>query len=122
MRASKTAPVDTMGCERCHDLTAPPHVQRYQILVSLMLSAQTKDEITYAATQKLLGHGFTPDKIAETPQEKLQELIYPVGFYKNKARYIKESTRMILDKFGGDIPDTVEVRRRDGEGGSNFKS
>ena len=42
MRQDATAPVDTMGCERAHDMGAPPHVQRFQCLVSLMLSSQTK--------------------------------------------------------------------------------
>ena len=42
MRQDASAPVDTMGCERAHDMGAPPHVQRFQCLVSLMLSSQTK--------------------------------------------------------------------------------
>ena len=50
MRAGRTAPVDTMGCERAHDPAAPPAVRRFQCLVSLMLSSQTRDEVTCTCT------------------------------------------------------------------------
>lgn len=55
---------------------------RYQALISLMLSSQTKDQVTYAAMQKLLAHGLTVPNILNTTDEKLGELIYPVGFWK----------------------------------------
>jgi endonuclease-3 len=108
MRSTRDAAVDTMGCERCSDETAEPRVQRYQTLVSLLLSSQTKDPITHGATQRLLRHGFTPENIAKTSEEQLASLIYPVGFYKRKASYLKEATDVILKDFGGDIPNTVD--------------
>jgi endonuclease-3 len=57
-------------------------VIRYQALLSLMLSSQTKDQITHAAMLKLQQHGCTIDNILETSDEKLGELIYPVSFWK----------------------------------------
>jgi endonuclease-3 len=108
MRAAKNAPVDSMGCERCCDTTASAAVQRYQTLVSLMLSSQTKDEITYAATKRLIAHGLTPENIAKTEQDVIAELIKPVGFWRLKAGYIKETTAMLLRDYGGDIPDSIE--------------
>ena len=108
MREKRDAPVDSMGCERCSDTEAPPRIQRFQTLVSLMLSSQTKDQITHAATKRLLTIGFTPEIIAVTPVEKLSEVIYPVGFYRRKAEYIKAAAQTILDEYAGDIPDTVE--------------
>lgn len=47
-----------------------------------MLSSQTKDQVTYAAMERLRKHGLTVQKILEIPDEKLGELIYPVGFWK----------------------------------------
>jgi endonuclease-3 len=53
MRLEHTSPVDTMGCEQCADKKASPANQRFQILVALMLSAQTRDEVTFSACQRL---------------------------------------------------------------------
>lgn len=53
MRLEHKSPVDTMGCEQCADKEASPANQRFQILVALMLSAQTRDEVTFAACQRL---------------------------------------------------------------------
>ena len=108
MRSARDAAVDTMGCERCADSTAPPAVQRYQNLVSLMLSSQTKDPVTYAATQRLIAHGLTPHSIVATPEAKVAELIFGVGFWRNKARFIRAASQLMLDKHGGDIPRTLE--------------
>jgi endonuclease III len=53
MRKDKTAAVDSMGSEKCCDKDAPDKTKRFQKLVALMLSSQTKDEITYQACQRL---------------------------------------------------------------------
>lgn len=108
MRKAKDAPVDTMGCERCHDHDALPQIQRYQILVSLMLSSQTKDEVTSAAMTRLKQHGLTPTKLLDMPDDQLGELIKPVGFWRKKIVYLKKATTMIVEKYAGDIPTTVE--------------
>jgi len=57
-------------------------IYRYQVLVALMLSSQTRDHVTAAAMSKLQKHGCTVDAIAETSDEILGQLIYPVGFWK----------------------------------------
>ena len=59
-----------------------PQVCRFQVLISLMLSSQTKDQVTHAAMTKLHQHGLTPDNILATSDATLGELIYPVGFWK----------------------------------------
>ena len=51
-----------------------------------MLSAMTKDQVTHAAVQKLIVHGLTPEKIANMDVTKIQDLIYPVGFFKVKVK------------------------------------
>ncbi|KAJ8001526.1 hypothetical protein DPEC_G00170400 [Dallia pectoralis] len=108
MRSSRDAPVDVMGAEKCYDTDAPAEVRRYQVLVSLMLSSQTKDQVTGAAMQRLRAHGCTVDNIINTDDHTLGQLIYPVGFWKTKVKYLKQTSAMLQAEFGGDIPSTVE--------------
>ncbi|PSN34065.1 Endonuclease III-like protein 1 [Blattella germanica] len=108
MRKNRDAPVDTMGCDKCSDDNAPVEVVRYHSLISLMLSSQTKDEVTYAAMQKLRQHGLTVANILDTDDKTLGELIYPVSFWKTKVIHIKKTTQILKDEYNGDIPDTVE--------------
>lgn len=108
MRKDTEAPVDTMGCDKCPDQTLPEKVVRYQLLVSLMLSSQTKDEVTHAAVGRLREFALTPEKIAAADEKQIEELIYPVSFYKNKAKHLKRASQLLLERFDGDIPDSVE--------------
>lgn len=57
-------------------------VRRFHVLVSLMLSSQTKDGVTHAAMQRLRAHGLTVNHILDTDDDTLGKLIYPVGFWK----------------------------------------
>ncbi|XP_039630626.1 endonuclease III-like protein 1 [Polypterus senegalus] len=107
MRKNKDAPVDQMGADKCFDRDATPKVMRYQVLMSLLLSSQTKDQVTSAAMEKLRGHGLSPENILHTDDKTLGELIYPVGFWKSKVKYIKQTTELIVRQYGGDIPDSV---------------
>ncbi|XP_054636302.1 endonuclease III-like protein 1 [Dunckerocampus dactyliophorus] len=108
MRSSHDAPVDHMGAEKCYDTEAPANVRRFQVLVSLMLSSQTKDQVTAAAMQRLRAHGCTVEKILSTDDNTLGKLIYPVGFWRNKVKFLKLTAAMLVKDFGGDIPDSVE--------------
>lgn len=104
MRARRDAPVDTMGCEKCHDEAADAPTRRYQVLLSLMLSSQTKDEVVFATMQRLRAHGCTPSNIASTPVETLEQLLYGVGFWRNKAKFVKGATDMCIAQYGGESP------------------
>lgn len=88
MRKHKTAPVDDMGCHKCAEPDASPPIARYQSLIALMLSSQTKDQVTHAAMQRLNTYGCRPDIIAATPHDVLGKLIYPVGFWKVLMLYL----------------------------------
>ena len=65
-RGAEAQKMDSMGCERSHDKDAAPAVQRFQCLVSLMLSSQTKDEVNFAAMMRLRDHGLTVQNILKT--------------------------------------------------------
>ncbi|XP_055991237.1 endonuclease III-like protein 1 [Sorex fumeus] len=107
MRSGRDAPVDQLGVEHCHDLSVPPEVRRYQVLLSLMLSSQTKDQVTAGAMQRLRARGLTVARILQTDEHTLGALIYPVGFWKSKAKYIKQTTSILQQRYGGDIPSSV---------------
>lgn len=109
-RAAGGAPVDSMGCERTSDPSAPPFVRRFQTLVSLMLSSQTKDEANAAAMIRLregIPGGLTAATVSATSIEKLEQLIYPVSFYRNKAKFVHAASVTCAADFGGDIPGSV---------------
>ncbi|KRX89620.1 G patch domain-containing protein 1 -like protein [Trichinella pseudospiralis] len=108
MRAQRLAPVDTVGCSKLFDPGADEKTKRYQILLSLMLSSQTKDEITAAAMTSLKKYGCSVNKILQTDESDLAELIYPVGFCKSKAKYIKKTTEILQSQYDGDIPKSVD--------------
>ncbi|XP_023045023.1 endonuclease III-like protein 1 isoform X3 [Piliocolobus tephrosceles] len=108
MRSKKDAPVDHLGTEHCYDSSAPPkQVRRYQVLLSLMLSSQTKDQVTAGAMQRLRAQGLTVDSILQTDDATLGKLIYPVGFWRSKVKYIKQTSTILQQRYGGDIPASV---------------
>ncbi len=76
----------------------------FQILISTVISLRTKDEVTAAAARRLFDAAPTPEQMAGLPAERIQELIYPAGFYRNKAESIKKITRIILDDYEGQVP------------------
>ncbi|XP_063082377.1 endonuclease III-like protein 1 isoform X3 [Cavia porcellus] len=108
MRSKKDAPVDHLGAEHCCDPSAPPkQVQRYQILLALMLSSQTKDQVTAGAMQRLLAQGLTVDSILQTDDNTLGKLIYPVGFWRSKVKFIKQTSAILKQRYNGDIPASL---------------
>ena len=80
----------------------------FLVLVGTLLSLRTKDETTEKAMAKLMARATTPREILSLEDEELQELIYPVGFYRNKARTLKEVSKLMLEKYRGIVPDTVD--------------
>ncbi|MBN1603860.1 MAG: endonuclease III [Chitinispirillaceae bacterium] len=80
----------------------------FKVLLATILSARTKDNVTAKAAEKLFKEVTSFEDIEKLSIEKLQEIIYPVGFYRTKAQNIKELPRVIKEKFGGTIPSTVD--------------
>ena len=82
------------------------------VLVGTILSARTKDACTAGAVKRLFGAArsaaFTPDDLERLSVAEIEKLIYPVGFYHDKARHLKELPRVLREKFGGVLPRTVE--------------
>src|ERR1041385_6226887 len=80
----------------------------FQILIATLLSARTQDATTHAASTRLFRRARTPRSMAALPVREIEKLIYPVSFYRNKARHVKACCRMLLDRFGGHVPSTLE--------------
>ncbi|RPA83037.1 DNA glycosylase [Ascobolus immersus RN42] len=111
MRKLSLAPVDTMGCERLALDTVSAKDKRFQTLISLMLSSQTKDTVNAIAMNNLqtqLPGGLNLQSILEVQPAELDRLIRVVGFHNRKTEYIKKAAEILRDKFDGDIPDTIE--------------
>lgn len=84
MREKFPAPVDTMGCDKCADEEADEKTQRYHCLLSLMLSSQTKDQVTYDAMNRLKARWkpLTPENVLTSGDTELEDLLKPVSFYR----------------------------------------
>ena len=98
MREGRDAPVDMMGAECCYDGDAPMRVKMFQLLISAMLSSQTKDEVTHAAMLRLRRSGCTVEQIHAMEECALADMIRPVGFYNTKAKNIKRAAALLLDR------------------------
>ncbi len=85
------------------DFTTP-----FEMLVSVMLSAQCTDERVNKTTPALFSKYSTPEDFAKIDIKELEELIHPCGFYKNKAKNIKASAIEIVERFNGEVPKTME--------------
>lgn len=81
------------------------------VLVGTILSARTKDACTAGAVRRLfaaMGGIATPEGLDKLSVEEIERLIYPVGFFRDKARHLKELPRVLRERFGGVLPKTVE--------------
>ena len=82
------------------------------VLVGTILSARTKDQCTTGAVRRLFakakGKVFGPNDLERLSQDEIEKLIYPVGFYHDKAKHLKALPGVLKAKFGGKLPNTVE--------------
>ncbi|KAI0781508.1 DNA glycosylase [Trametes elegans] len=111
MRSHIVAPVDTMGCDQAQLKEIDPKNQRFSTLVSLMLSSQTKDEVTDAAVAKLreaVGGSLSIDAILQADEGAISEAICKVGFWRRKTQYIRQAAQKLREEFGGDVPKTAD--------------
>jgi len=80
----------------------------FQVLVATILSSRTLDQTTAAACRKLFGVVHKLEDLRRIPRLRLERLIYPVGFYRTKAKLLKRLPDVMAERFGGVIPETVE--------------
>ncbi len=80
----------------------------FRVLISCVLSLRTKDRTTEEASERLFKVADTPEKLAKLDAKRIEKLIYPVGFYKTKARRVKEIAKTLIKKYGSRVPDSME--------------
>ncbi len=80
----------------------------FEVLISTMLSAQTRDPVTAAASARLFKVARRPTTMAKLTTSRIQKLIYPVSFYRHKARHVKDTCRILVEKYNGRVPGTME--------------
>ena len=89
-------------------ISASQQQDPFQILISTLLSARTQDATTLAASTRLFAKANSPETVARLTTKQIEKLIFPVGFYRNKAVFVKETSRVLVQKFGGKVPGTLE--------------
>jgi endonuclease III len=80
----------------------------FHILISCLLSLRTKDKTTREASARLFALAHQPATMLTLPLRKIERAIYPVGFYRTKAKSIHAICRRLLDVYGGIVPDSIE--------------
>ncbi len=80
----------------------------FEVLIATMLSAQTRDAVTAAASARLFEVAGTPRAMARLTERRIEQLIYPVSFYRHKATHVKETCRILVERFDGRVPSTME--------------
>ena len=80
----------------------------FRILISCILSLRTKDEVTYPATARLFALASGPREMLRLTNTKIAKAIYPAGFYRTKAKQIRAISKILLSRYGGRVPDTIE--------------
>ena len=80
----------------------------FRILIGCVLSLRTKDEVTYPATERLFARAKSPRGMLALTAREIERLVYPVGFYRRKAAQIRGISRLLLERHGGRVPDSIE--------------
>lgn len=80
----------------------------FKILISTIISARTKDEITYKATEKLFSKAKNAKEILKLSENEIAKLIYPAGFYKVKAKNIKKTSEIIVKEYNNNVPNNLD--------------
>jgi endonuclease-3 len=80
----------------------------FLVLISCLLSLRTKDQVTLPASLRLFERARTPAKILTISLAELEKIVYPVGFYRKKARLLHAVCQNLLDRFDGAVPSTIE--------------
>ena len=80
----------------------------FRVLIATVLSARTQDATTHAAATRLFARARTPRTMAKLSVNEIERLIYPVSFYRNKARFVKATAEALAGRFNGRVPGTME--------------
>jgi len=91
------------------DLIAAQTHDPFKVLVATILSARTKDEVTATASRRLFARVGNVNELSQLTVPDLEKIIYPVGFYRNKAKFLNELPTVLNEQFGGIVPHDIEA-------------
>ena len=84
------------------------HYEDWQLLLAIMLSAQSTDKQVYEVLPGLWNRFSTIKQMAEAPEEEIEDYIRSIGLYKSKAKNMKQCCKQIIDEYGGKVPTTID--------------
>jgi len=80
----------------------------FSVLISTVLSLRTKDEVTAEVSERLFALATTPEQMLELSEERISEVIFPVGFHRTKAKNIRSICADLIERYGGEVPDEID--------------
>src|SRR5262245_35781735 len=98
--------IDGMDLPAIEKIAEARQEDPFHVLISTLLSARTQDATTLAASTRLFRRARTPRSMAKLRVKEIEQLIYPVSFFRNKARFVQASCGKIVKDFGGRVPST----------------
>jgi len=107
MRALAMA-IDGLELPAVEKISVSQQEDPFHVLIATLLSARTQDATTLEASTKLFKAARTPQSMSRLTVKRIERLIYPVSFYRHKARHVKATCRILVDRFGGDVPSTMD--------------
>ena len=107
MRALARA-IDNLDLPAVEKIAENSREDPFEVLIATMLSAQTRDAVTAAASASLFQVARTPKAMVKLTEKQIIKLIYPVSFYRHKAAHVKQTCRILVDVFKGRVPATME--------------
>jgi endonuclease III len=107
MRALARA-IDNLDLPAVEKIADDSQEDPFEVLIATMLSAQTRDAVTAAAAARLFKVARTPRTMAKLTEKQIEKLIYPVSFYRHKAKHVKEACRILVERFRGRVPATMD--------------
>jgi endonuclease-3 len=100
--------IDGMELPAIETISERQQENPFHVLIATLLSARTQDATTHAASTRLFRRARTPRTMAKLKVGEIETLIYPVSFYRNKARHVKETCEILVSKHGGRVPGSLD--------------
>jgi endonuclease-3 len=100
--------IDAMDLPAVEKIAEDSQDDPFDVLISTMLSAQTRDPVTAAASARLFRRAGTPRTLAKLSVKEIERLIYPVSFYRHKAKHVKRTCEILVERYSGRVPGTME--------------
>ncbi len=100
--------IDGMELPAIEKISESQQEDPFQVLIATLLSARTQDATTHAASTRLFRTARTPKSMAKLTVKQIEKLIYPVSFYRHKAKFVKATCEALVERFGGRVPGNIE--------------